>query len=84
MNINGKNIEMKYGNYSDPMIFSNEYIQITNRDENKVYLFNKEGNGYPYFPIYGSRVAEITNNKDGEILLAVCGDKNEILVYSLN
>jgi hypothetical protein len=84
MNINGKNIEMKYGNYSDPKVFSNEYIQITNMDENKVYLFNNKGDGYPYFPIYGSRAAEITKNKDGEILLAVGGDKNEILVYSLN
>ena len=38
----------------------------------------------PYFPIFGTSNADITKNKENKSLLAVTGEKNEILVYSLD
>ena len=82
LSINQKNIEIKYGKYSKPIILSNNMIQITNLDESKLYLFKNEGSIVPYFPIFGSSSADITKNKDDKKMIVVQGDENEILVYS--
>lgn len=84
ININNNNIEMTYGNYSKPKIFSNDLIQITNNDENKLYLFDIDGSIKSNFPIFGSGQADITKNKKNDKLIAVKGDEKEILVYSLD
>ena len=84
LTINKKNIEMKYGNYSKPIIFSDDLFQITNLDESKLYLFKKDGTAFSSFPIFGSSEADITISKDNKKVIAVCGEKNEILVYSLD
>lgn len=84
LTINKKNIEMNYGNYSRPTIFLNNLIQISSLDESKIYLFKRDGSMIPYFPIFGTSNADITKNKENKSLLAVTGEKNEILVYSLD
>jgi len=84
LSINEKNIQMKYGKYSKPKIFLDDLIQVTNIDENKVYLFKKDGALISYFPIFGSSIADITNDLYSKKMIAVLGDKNEILVYSLD
>jgi hypothetical protein len=84
LSINQKNIEIKYGKYSKPIILSDNMIQITNLDESKLYLFKNEGSIVPYFPIYGSSSADITKNKDDKKMIVVQGDENEILVYSFD
>tara|TARA_B100001093_G_scaffold238302_1_gene228326 strand:- start:15520 stop:17898 length:2379 start_codon:yes stop_codon:yes gene_type:complete len=84
LTVNKKNIEMKYGNYSKPIIFSDDLFQITNLDESKLYLFKKDGTALTSFPIFGSSEADITVGKDNKKMIAVCGEKNEILVYSIN
>lgn len=84
LTINKKSIELKYGNYSKPIIFSDNLFQITNLDENKLYLFKKDGTVVPSFPVFGSSEADITTTKDNKKMVAVCGEKNEILVYSLD
>ena len=84
ININNNDIEMTYGNYSKPKIFLNDLIQITNNDENKLYLFDIDGSIKSNFPIFGSGQADITKNKKNEKLIAVKGDEKEILVYSLD
>ena len=84
LTVNKKNIEMKYGNYSKPIIFSEDLYQITNLDESKLYLFKKDGTALPSFPIFGSSKADITIGKDNKKMIAVCGEKNEILVYSID
>ena len=58
--------------------------QITNNDENKLYLFDIDGSIKSNFPIFGSGQADITKNKKNEKLIAVKGDEKEILVYSLD
>jgi len=82
LSINEKNIEIKYGKYSKPIILSNNMIQITNLDESKLYLLKNEGSIVPYFPIFGSSSADTTKNKDDKKMIVVQGDENEILVYS--
>ena len=51
LTINKKNIQMKYGNYSKPIIFSDDLFQITNLDESMLYLFKKDGAAVSSFPI---------------------------------
>jgi hypothetical protein len=75
---------MNYGNYSRPTIFLNNLIQISSLDESKIYLFKRDGSMIPYFPIFGTSNADITKNKENKSMLAVTGEKNEILVYSLD
>ena len=83
LNINNKNIEIKYGNYSKPKLFYNEFISITNFDESKIYLFDTNGDPIPHFPIFGNSIIDITINNKNK-LIAVCGDENEILTYYLD
>ena len=79
--INNKNVIMKYGNYSEPKIFGDDFFQITNFDENKIYLFKSDGVTVSSFPLFGSSKADFTIDKDNKKMIAVIGEKNEILVY---
>ena len=84
LNINNKNIELKYGNYSKPKLFNNEFISITNFDESKVYLFDIKGDAIDNFPIFGNSNIDITINNEKNKLITVFGDENEILTYSFD
>jgi hypothetical protein len=84
LNINNKNIELKYGNYSKPKLFNNEFISITNFDESKVYLFDINGDAIDNFPIFGNSNIDITINNEKNKLITVFGDENEILTYSFD
>ncbi|MBT6449063.1 MAG: hypothetical protein HOK38_10015, partial [Flavobacteriaceae bacterium] len=84
LNINNKNIEIKYGNYSKPKLFNNEFVSVTNFDESKVYLFDTNGDSIDHFPIFGNSIIDVTINNKKNKLITVCGDENEILTYYLD
>jgi len=84
LNINNKNIEIKYGNYSKPKLFNNKFISITNFDESKVYLFDTNGDAIDHFPIFGNSIIDVTINNEKNKLITVCGDENEIITYSFD
>ena len=47
LTINGKNIELSFGDYTKPKIFKTktlDYISITDKQENKLYIFDANGN----------------------------------------
>lgn len=81
LNINNKNIEIKYGNYSKPILFNNEFISVTNFDESKIYLFDTNGDAVDHFPIFGNSIIDYSTDNEKNKLITVCGDKNEILTY---
>ena len=66
-----------------PKILAENLISTTNKNENKLYVFDKEGSLILNFPIFGSGESDITtiNNKN---LIVVRGDKNEILAYKID
>ena len=76
--------KLKIFTYLEIVVDKYNLIQITNLDENKLYLFKNEGSIVPYFPIFGSSSADLTKNKDDKKMIVVQGDENEILVYSFD
>ena len=84
MTINDINFELKFGNYTNPKLFFDEIVSITDLDLKKIYLFNSDGSLIENFPIYGSSVIDMSTKKNKSKLLVTIGEKNEILVYLIN
>ena len=87
LRINGKLAELPLGLYSRPQLFKvarKTYISITETQENKVYVFNENGKLLSGFPVYGSTLASLgKGNSKGQVLLAVKGETDTILIYQL-
>jgi hypothetical protein len=88
LRINGKLAELPLGVYSRPNIVNvklNSYITITETQEKKVYVFDKNGDILNGFPIYGTSAASFGdgNGKNAKSLV-VKGDADSIILYSSN
>jgi hypothetical protein len=86
LRINGKLVELPFGIYSLPKIYTvnrDTYITITETQENKVYLFNRSGTLIQGFPVYGTTSADIGNTaKNKGLHLVVQGEGKEVILYS--
>lgn len=87
LRINGKLAELPLGMYTNPELFSinrNIYISITDSQEKRVYVFDKNGNLLNGFPVFGTSAAALSEgNSKNSIVLCVKGDPQAIIVYSL-
>jgi len=87
LTINDKRIELDFGNYSSPKIFySNKktYINVTDIDTQKVYIYNYDAELLDQFPVYGQSSIILTNmDKDSKLEFAVKGESNSILIYKM-
>jgi len=87
MRINGKLVELPFGIYTAPKIFTvnrRTYISITETQENKVYLFDKLGELINGFPVFGTSTIDLGDaNKNGKINFVTKGGKKEILLFEL-
>ena len=81
--INDQNLELQFGNYTNPKLFFDEFVSITDIDLNKIFLLKNDGSSYEKFPIYGSSSIDIFVEKNNDKLLVCMGEENEILVYSI-
>ena len=82
--INNQNFELKFGNYTNPQLFFDEYISITELDLNRIFILKADGSSFDNFPIYGSSSIDVFVEKNKNKLLVSVGEENEILVYSIN
>jgi hypothetical protein len=85
LRINGKLAELPLGLYTKPQIFSinrNSYITITETQEKKVYVFDKNAALLNGFPVYGISAASMgeANPKN----LVVKGDNNSVVFYIID
>lgn len=85
LRIDGNLIELPFGVYSKPAIYrvgKQNYITITEMQENKVYLYTKKGNLVTGFPVYGNSAA-VLNEGDAvkNVRLIVKGGTKEIIYY---
>ncbi len=85
LRINGKLTELPLGLYTKPQIFSisrNSYVTITETQEKKVYVFDKNGNLLNGFPVYGTSAATMgeANPKN----LVVKGEANNVVYYIID
>tara|TARA_B100001057_G_scaffold497120_1_gene600411 strand:- start:3669 stop:6038 length:2370 start_codon:yes stop_codon:yes gene_type:complete len=82
--INNQNFELKFGNYTNPQLFFDEFISITELDLNRIFILKADGSSFDNFPIYGSSSIDVFMEKNKNKLLVSVGEENEILVYSIN
>ena len=85
LRINGILIELPLGVYTQPQLMTHkgkQYILITETQENKIYLYNKDRKLVNGFPIYGSEEATMAYYKN-DLLITTKGDDNELLLYSI-
>ncbi|GEM_PF-1325456 len=84
LHINEKIKKLDYGMYTAPQIFEfgeDTYISITDKQANKVYLFNEHGELLPSFPVFGSSKVDLYKDANQKINLLVQGEGNSILIY---
>jgi hypothetical protein len=84
LRINGKLVELPFGIYTKPGIFianRKTYITITEIQESKVYVYDKNGKLQSGFPVYGSSPAEIVSVAKKNLLITQASD-NEVTVFS--
>ena len=88
ININGKIINLPPGRYTKPKLFNYKdllYISITDEKENKIYLFNNEGDMINGFPLKGTNIVDIVDSdNDGKIELISQLDNNSVISYEIN
>ena len=88
MNINGKIINLPPGRYTKPKLFNYKdllYISITDEKENKIYLFNNQGDMINGFPLKGTNIVDIVDSdNDGKIELISQLDNNSVISYEIN
>ncbi len=87
LTINDKTVELDFGNYSAPEIFYNGkkcFINITDLDSQKVYIYNHSAQLLDQFPVYGQSKIVLTNmDKDSRLEFAVKGESNSVLIYKM-
>lgn len=88
LRINGKLVDLPIGLYTTPELFSinrKTYIGITETQEKKVYLYEKDGVLMEGFPVYGSSAPSMgSDGPNSGTSLVVKGDANSIIMYSIN
>ena len=86
LTINGKVSELKFANYTKPVIFKSKLkdnISLTDTDQKQIYLFDSSSNLFPNFPVFGSSKIDLFEDKDSRKYLTSVGEIDEILVYSI-
>jgi len=87
LTINNKTVELDFGNYSAPEIFYNNkkcYINVTDLDSQKVYIYNYNAQLLDQLPVYGQSPIALTNmDKDSRLEFAVKGESNSVLIYKM-
>lgn len=88
LSIKDKTIELDFGNYTAPeVIYINKkyYVNTTDLDTQKVYLYDSNANLLDKFPLYGQSAIALTNmDKDTKLEFAVKGEANSLLIYKMH
>ncbi|RDK84315.1 LamG domain-containing protein [Marinirhabdus gelatinilytica] len=83
LRINGKLVELPLGVYTAPKLVSanrKTYVTVTETQEKKVYLFQKNGDLVNGFPVFGASPAYVESTNGNMYLVAKSGDR-EVVVY---
>ncbi|HJN54466.1 MAG TPA: ribonuclease HII, partial [Flavobacteriaceae bacterium] len=83
-----KSIDLPYGNYSDPIIFSYNKIKkfsIFDSQSKKIYLFDDKLNLHESFPLYSISNIDLNNiDKDQNLELILTEDESTIRLYEIS
>lgn len=85
LRINGKLAELPFGVYTKPSVFNankTTYVTVTETQENKVYVYDKNGTLLSGFPVYGTSQAQSSDSGDrGTLYITVKGGNKELILY---
>lgn len=88
LTIKSKTIELEFGNYTAPKIFylnDKIYINVTDLQSKKIYLFDSQAKLISNFPVYGNSSIELENiDKDRNLEFLVIGESNSVIMYQKN
>ena len=80
-------IDLAYGDYSIPRIFSynkTKYISIFDNQEKKIYLFDENLSLLNNFPLYSKSNIDLGNiNKDNKLEIILVDDESSIRAYKI-
>ena len=83
-----KSIDLPFGNYSDPLIFSynkRKKFSIFDNQSKKIYLFDDKLNLVESFPLYSISNIDLDNiDKDQNLELILAEDESSIRLYEIN
>jgi hypothetical protein len=83
-----KSIDLPFGNYSDPLIFSynkKKKFSIFDNQSKKIYLFDDKLNLFDSFPLYSISNIDLNNiDKDQNLELILAEDESSIRLYDIN
>jgi hypothetical protein len=82
LKINSKIITLPLGNYAKPIVLKRTkktVVLLFNKEENKLYCYNSQGNLQSGFPVYASDFIQATVDKNKFIVLTKEEDDNLIL-----
>lgn len=82
LSIENNKAELPYGLYSEPMLTS-KYAAISDRQDQKVYVFDKNAELLNGFPVYGKEIVDLYYTQK-RIVLLVLDEKGAIMVYKAN
>ncbi len=87
LNIKGKPIELEMGVYTPPHIFyinNKIYVAVTDLQNEKLYLYDSQGEKIPGFPIHGVSQIDLNDvNKDKNINIVVQENEYSLIVYRI-
>ena len=88
LSIRGKKVELELGVYSAPTIFyinNKIYVNVTDLQSEKVYLFDSQAKPIPNFPVLGDSPIDLSDmNNDKTLEMVVIGQDNKVTTYKLN
>jgi len=83
-----KSIDLPFGNYSDPLIFSynkKKKFSIFDNQSKKIYLFDDKLNLFDSFPLYSISNIDLNNiDKEQNLELILAEDESSIRLYEIN
>ena len=85
LQIDKNDVNLDFGIYTKPQIFNvngKTFIGITDTQAKKVYIFNKNAELLPGFPVFGTSNLDL-NNSGNSIQFSVKGDDNAVVIYDL-
>lgn len=88
LNIKQNKYELEFGDYTLPKIFylnDKIYVSVTDRQSQKVYLFDSNAKLQDNFPVFGNSTIDLNNiDSDRNLEFVTIGDSNSIIVYKKN
>ncbi|ARN76632.1 hypothetical protein BST97_00660 [Nonlabens spongiae] len=81
LSINGKEVDLPYGTYENGKIFTFEkesYVAVLEQGENKIYIFDMDGDLIAGLPVYGSKSLDLAKSN---FRYLVTQDERDIILY---